>query len=158
MALRAGQKELNFSLSITAISAVFLFQSFAYPAESSSFPRFLTILMLFFSLMLLIKSIRERVADFGAIPRTETSRTSYFSLPRKRKVALFIFAGTLLYVGAIQYIGYFVSTIVFFVGMMTLFGRHKLLISLCTSAAFLLVMYALFVKFLGLRLPEGLLL
>ncbi len=158
MALRASQKELNFSLSITAISAALLFQSFAYPAESSSFPRFLTILMLFFSLMLVIKNIRGRTADFDAIPHTETSRTSDFSLSRRRKVTFFIFAGTLLYVGAIQYIGYFVSTIVFFVGMMTLFGRHKLSISLCTSAAFMLVMYALFVKFLGLRLPEGFLL
>lgn len=156
MALHADQKELVFSLSITAISAALLLRSFAYPAESSNFPRFLTALMLFFSLILLVKDIRERNASSAATqksaeaPRATGSSSSF-------RTAFLVFAGTALYAGAIQYIGYFVSTTVFFVGMMTLFGKHRLWVSFCSSAAFMLAMYALFVKFLGLRLPEGLL-
>lgn len=40
---------------------------------------------------------------------------------------------------------------------MTLFGRHRLFVMLGTSMIFLVVVYALFVRFLGLHLPEGML-
>jgi len=56
-----------------------------------------------------------------------------------------------------MYIGYFVSSIIFLVGTMSVFGKQSLFTKTIATAGFLLVVYALFVSFLGLRLPEGLL-
>ncbi len=68
-----------------------------------------------------------------------------------------VFAVTAAYVFAVNYAGYFVSTVVFMFLAMFLFGERRILPMAGATAVFLGVVYALFVSFLGLRLPEGIL-
>ena len=56
-----------------------------------------------------------------------------------------------------QYIGYFVSTVVYMALSMFFFGERRPLPIAAAVIIFLAVIYALFVSFLGLRLPEGVL-
>ncbi len=75
----------------------------------------------------------------------------------KLKAPVLVFSLTIAYLAGIMYIGYFVSNTIFLIGTMSIFGRQGLFTKTIATAGFLLVVYALFVSFLGLRLPEGLL-
>lgn len=146
------KRELIFSVGATAFSALLLARCFSYPAESSGFPKFLCGLMLLFSVILLHKTMRapteeDEIGDAG-------KRAGF---RRNVGTALAVIGGTVAYVLAIMYIGYFVGTTVFFLGAMVVFGKNKFVPSLLASSGFMVVMYALFVWFLGMRLPEGIL-
>lgn len=139
-------KERLFSLGILATSLLLTLQSFRYPAESSHFPRFLCLLMTLFSVLLLARSAK-RAAD--------GEKGEGFS--KGAKIPAMVFSATAAYVFAVNYVGYFVSTVVFMFLAMFLFGERRILPMAGATAVFLGVVYALFVSFLGLRLPEGIL-
>ena len=147
------KKELGFSVAITTICALLVIRSFSYAPGSSLFPRFLTLVMTLLSLMLLVRTVRSR-PDRAEAGETTEERSSLWT---RCKVPFLIFAFTALYAVAIQVVGYFTSTTLFLVGTMAFFGRHRLWVMGGASVLFLAVIYALFVQFLGLRLPEGLL-
>lgn len=153
ISMKKTSKELFFAVSITVISLLLLITSFTYPAESSEFPRFLCGLMLIFSVLILVKALRLRRVTKENINTEGSSGSIMFKL----KVPVIVFSLTIAYVVGIMYIGYFVSSIIFLIGTMSIFGRQGFLSKTIATAGFLLVVYALFVSFLGLRLPEGLL-
>ncbi|MDR1708641.1 MAG: tripartite tricarboxylate transporter TctB family protein [Candidatus Accumulibacter sp.] len=144
------KREVIFAVTMTAISALLLARSCMYAPESSGFPRFLTGLMLLFSLILLTKSWRTRSAPINADAVHRTFR-QIFGLPA------FVIGGAILYAIGIKYVGYFASTMLFFLGAMVFYGKNKLWKALVASVSFMAVMYGLFVRFLGMRLPDGLL-
>jgi len=147
------KRDCIFALVATAISTLGLVQAFTYPPESSNFPKFLLWLMLLFSVLLLIKNIRTAAVSVDAASAAASRAGLYDSL----KTAAFVICGTAVYALAIRYIGYFVGTAAFFLYVMLVYGKNKLLPSLLSLAGFVAVMYSLFVWFLGMRLPEGLL-
>lgn len=142
-------KELFFSIAISVISALLTLQSFNYPAESSQFPRFLCILMLFFSFLILIRTVKNK--------STEKSGVTGGNFMATIKLPAAVFASAALYLLCMQYIGYFVSTVVYMALSMFFFGERRPLPIAAAVIIFLAVIYALFVSFLGLRLPEGVL-
>ena len=139
-------KEKVYSLSVTVISVLLTVQAFRYPAESSHFPRFLCILMVLFSLISLSKALKDKEQK-----REEITFASTVKLP------LIVFLTAIVYIFGIAYVGYFVSTTVYMLVMMFLFGERRIIPMGAAVAVFLIVIYALFVHFLGLRLPEGIL-
>lgn len=139
-------KEKVYSLSVTAISALLTVQAFRYPAESSHFPRFLCVLMVLFSLISLSRALKDKEQK-----REEVTFASTIKLP------LIVFLTAIAYIFGIAYVGYFVSTAVYMIFMMLLFGERRIVPIGAAIAVFIIVIYALFVHFLGLRLPEGIL-
>ena len=129
------------------VSAAFLAQALSYPAESSQFPRFLMGVQLMFSLIFLFQQFRHPLE-----PKTVQSGEVIASLVPAFKV----FLVTSLYVLAIDYIGYFSATAAFLLGAMALFGNRRLLVMGLVTVGFLALIYALFVLFMGVRLPQGL--
>ena len=105
-------------------------------------------MQLLFSLIFLLQQFRHPLG-----PKTAQSGEVIASLVPAFKVFLI----TSLYVLAIDYIGYFAATAAFLLGAMALFGNRRLLVMGCVTASFLALIYALFVLFMGVRLPEGLL-
>ncbi|NLD06121.1 MAG: tripartite tricarboxylate transporter TctB family protein [Synergistaceae bacterium] len=151
--MKKTSKELFFAISITVISLLLLITSFTYPLKSSQFPRFLCGIMLLLSILILLRALRSRA---GVQKSTNTEENSGSSIG-KLKVPAIIFSLTIAYVAGIMYIGYFVSSVIFLIGTMTIFGKQRFLTKTIATAGFLIVVYALFVSFLGLRLPQGLL-
>jgi hypothetical protein len=154
MAKISRKKEIGFAAGMTFISAVFLVQSFLYPAESSQFPRFLMMLQTGFSAVLLVRAIKQPKVVGGSKTETDGSRKSRLS---ELKVPLEIFVATSAYLFAIDALGYFVASSIFLAGTMFLFGARKPIVIFGATAGFLLTVYALFVLFIGVRLPQGLL-
>ncbi len=150
---RASTKDLQFYAFASVLSLVMTIQSFRYNLESSQFPRFLSLCMLALSLPCLVKHIGARLKQNSESAAPAEKMKSW----RDYKVVAFVFAASAAYIAGIAYVGYFVSTLVFLAGMMRCFGKHKWWIVLGPSIGFLGVVYALFVYFLELRLPEGLL-
>ncbi len=152
------KKELWFAAVMTLFSAALLARAFSYPPESSQFPRFLLAIQLVFCLVLLGRAaVKQKTdANHGSDKVTEpaSSVTKTFAA---MKVPLQIFAASSAYILAIEALGYFVATAAFLSGTMYLFGKHKPLVLLGVSLGFLLIVYALFVLFIGVRLPQGLL-
>ena len=148
MAHLSQRKDRAFAVIMVLVSAAFLAQALNYPAESSQFPRFLMGVQLLFSLIFLLQQFRHPLG-----PKTAQSGEVIASLVPAFKVFLI----TSLYVLAIDYIGYFAATAAFLLGAMALFGNRRLLVMGCVTASFLALIYALFVLFMGVRLPEGLL-
>ncbi len=148
-----NKKEIFFAVSVTLISLALLLTSFTYPAESSEFPRFLTGLMLLFSLLMLAKNLRFK-RESGSEDGAEGTKAPLFG---NLKVPAIVFSVTIAYVVGMIYIGYFVSSIIFLIGTMSFFGKEKFWVKAVATGGFLLIVFALFVNFLGLRLPQGLL-
>ena len=139
-------KEKVYSLSVTALSALLTVQAFRYPAESSHFPRFLCILMVLFSLISLVRAFKDKEQKCEKITFASTV-----------KLPLIVFLTAIAYICGIAYVGYFVSTVVYMVCMMLMFNERRIIPMGAAIAVFIIVIYALFVHFLGLRLPQGIL-
>ncbi len=144
------KRDIYFSLCAVMFSAFLLLNALSYAAESAAFPVFLTSLMVFFAVILLIKSILTSPIQED----DQAARAQYKGLVR---CAFGVIGSTCLYVAGIVYVGYFVSTAVFFLSVMLLYGKNKLFPSLLATTSFLVIIYALFVYFLGIHLPQSLL-
>lgn len=142
------KKDRSFAVIMVLVSAAFLAQSLSYPAESSQFPRFLMGIQLLFSLIFLFQQFRLPLEA-----KTVQNKEVIASLVPAFKVFLI----TSMYVLAIDYVGYFVATTAFLMGAMALFGNRRLLVMAVVTGCFLALIYALFVLFMGVRLPQGLL-
>lgn len=149
MAVMTKKKELIFSSVVTLLTVGLLIRAFLYPRDSSQFPRFLMVLQLLFSLLLLVRALR--------IPATASSFKPKNQAFKSLAVPFQVFVSTSLYLIMIDFLGYFVATALFLCGTMFWFGTRKLLVVLSVTAGFMLVIYALFVLFIGVRLPTGIL-
>ncbi len=139
-------KECGFAAVMVVLSTAFLVRAFMYPAASSQFPRFLMLLQLIFSASLFILSLRiPKAANEGGF------KIAALYAPTK------VFVSSTVYVLAIGYLGYFAATALFLCGSMYWFGKHRPIVLIGVSGGFILTIYALFVLFIGVRLPEGLL-
>lgn len=147
------KRDFVFSFVATALSIILLLQAYTYSPESSSFPKFLLGFMLICSTYLLIKNILGKVSSDSL----DATNKEASELIASVKVALCVIGSTVAYALAIQYIGYFVSTTIFFLSIMIVYGKNAIWLSVVTSATFMLIMYVLFIWFLGMRLPKGLL-
>lgn len=105
--------------------------------------------MVIFSLSILIRTIKNKTAEKSYV--TANSFAAAVKLPAA------VFFSAVLYLFCIQYIGYFVSTVAYMSLSMFFFGERRPLPIAVAVFVFLAVIYALFISFLGLRLPEGIL-
>lgn len=161
MAAMTKKKELIFSGTVTVLTAALLIRAFMYPGESSQFPRFLMVLQLVFSALLLARAIRLPAAaggsgaagagDARAAPKSGKDAVKSLVVPFQ------VFVSASLYLIMIGFLGYFTATAIFLCGTMFWFGTRKPLIIVSVTAGFMLVIYALFVLFIGVRLPTGIL-
>ena len=106
MATGNSRKELSFAIGATALSAILAAQSFRYAAESSAFPRFLSLLMLAFSLAMLVRSVRAAKSE-------QRSEARLMPGMAELKAPVGVFGGTVAYIIGMHYIGYFTATAIF---------------------------------------------
>ena len=147
MAQTSRKRELGFAAVMVLLTAALLLRAFMYTAESSQFPRFLMVLQLIFAVALFMGTLK--LPPDGA----KTAGGGFAAL----RIPFQVFVAVSLYVIAIEHLGYFVATALFLSSSMYWFGRHRLPVLIGASAGFILTVYALFVLFIGARLPQGLL-
>jgi tripartite-type tricarboxylate transporter receptor subunit TctC len=132
--------------SIISISIFFYYQTvlFQIPetgniTSPSLIPRIWIIILILLSIMLLIKS-----------RNTVTKRTSY-----SPKTVMIIIALLLIYLVAMQWVGYFITTPVFILVTMYLLRYRKFGFMIINAFGFVLFSYFIFNKLLHIDLPLG---
>ncbi len=132
------------------VCALFLYMSQSLSETSKTYPMF-TIWLLFGLTTLYLVTMFVNAGKYGV----ESGVKELFDGFKPAQL-LFCIALTVVYMLMVKYIGFFVATIVFMFVVLQ-FLRVPMVASLISVAAINLLVYFAFVKFLGVRLPAGLL-
>lgn len=132
------------------VCALFLYMSQSLSETSKTYPMF-TIWLLFGLTTLYLVTMFVNAGKYGV----ESGVKELFDGFKPAQL-LFCIALTVAYMLMVKYIGFFVATIVFMFAVLQ-FLRVPMVASLISVAAINLLVYFAFVKFLGVRLPAGLL-
>lgn len=120
-----------------------------FPAKGGTFPLFSIGGMIFLSLILILNSFLGK--------RPEMEERMKFDLSYAKIKPLLLTIVVALYIPLIFELGYFTSTIIFFVAAAYLVGIRNYFTILLTGILLFPLMYAFFVWFLQANLPQGLL-
>jgi len=124
------------------ITAFFFWNTFSYPPEVVAFPRFLLVVFFILSLLLFL------------FPRQKSARNAEAIFSKEKLVSVVMLIG---YAIIFPILGYFITTFLFAVSYLWYFRRNGIGGYLAYSFIFLLIMYAVFQKWLYVWFPEGLL-
>lgn len=132
------------------VCGFFYAYSFQLTEESRSYPLF-TIILLFFLTTLYLVQMIIAARKFGV----ESGKEEVFAgfKPKQFFVSLGL---TIVYFFMMKYLGFFTATIIFMAASL-LYLKVPLLHSAIALVAINLLIYFAFVKFLGVKLPSGLL-
>jgi hypothetical protein len=152
--MRAAEwrRERIFGAGMCVLSSALAIQAFRYPAESAHFPRFLSVLLLLLSILLVIRGVRAPRPE-RPTPEEHTPR---FSVAESlRSPAAFVFGASAIYLVTMQWLGFLASSILFMAACAGWLGHRRWPTGLVWGVAFPLGLYALFHGVLGLALPMG---
>ena len=163
MNYKLWRRDLYFSISIICISLYLMMKSFSYPANSSFFPRILSILLLALSLIVLLKLFRQRIG--GGLLKKHEEQTSIekFRIEKyksgKRSIwknpVIIVFFSLVLYVGITPLIGFFMASILFMFVFLLLNGLRNWLVLLIISIVPVAILYFSFSIFFHILFPTG---
>lgn len=132
------------------VCGFFYAYSFQLTEESRSYPLFTIILLFFLTTLYLIQMIIA-ARKFGV----ESGKEEVFA--GFKPMQFFVSLGlTIVYFFMMKYLGFFTATIIFMAASL-LYLKVPLLHSAIALVAVNLLIYFAFVKFLGVKLPSGLL-
>lgn len=132
------------------VCGFFYAYSFQLTEESRSYPLFTIILLFFLTTLYLIQMIIA-ARKFGV----ESGKDEVFAGFKAKQ--FFVSLGlTIVYFFMMKYLGFFTATIIFMAASL-LYLKVPLLHSAIALVAVNLLIYFAFVKFLGVKLPSGLL-
>ena len=146
--MRALNRDIVFSLLILLISVTAGWVAFGYAADSSRFPRVLSVFLGLMALLLLVRS-RRTLNEIG----TESLRGQ---LSRGR-AAIIVFAAAILYALAIQIISFEIANYLFLVATMYLLGQRNPVVIVSIATATMLLVKLLFFFLLDVSRPQTLL-
>ena len=147
------KNELYFAIGAVVSSILIVWQSFTYSISSSLFPRFISLLLLILSFILLIKSWKFYLKKEQEKKSIGHSSVSWAAIVKNPIFVLFILM--FLYVYGITYLGYFISTVLFIGVTMFLLGqgRRNLLFVIFIAILFTVLLFCVFSKLLNVPLP-----
>lgn len=144
------EKDFYFAVGSFLFSLFICLLSFSYPYKSSVFPRFISLLLIFLSSILIVR--RWKSFSYGRILKGVSFKNINFitSYP------FLVFAGLGLYILGIAYIGYLISTIIFLGSSIFLIGQKNWLLTISVTLCCTSVIFFIFDTLLGIPLPVGL--
>ena len=133
------------------LGGLWLYHSMQIPARRSFdinfFPNIFSAGLIISSLYVIISAWkRTSEEEVGQVKPRESTLHDYI---RVASVVLF----TVLYVILMPRIGYLISTIVFLISLLTVFGNHKPVPVICVGVGFPVILYLVFSKILSVFLP-----
>lgn len=163
MNYKLWRRDLYFAISIICISLYLMMKSFSYPANSSFFPRILSILLLALSLIVLLKLFRQRIGGGLLKKREEQTSIEKFGMEkyksRKRSIwrnpVIIVFLSLVLYVGITPLIGFFMASILYMFIFLLLNGLRNWLVLLVISIVPVAILYFSFSIFFNILFPTG---
>ena len=129
----------------------------ATPWAPKIFPAIIGGGLLLSGLLLMLETYRKRQP---VVPAAAPSSQAVAPASQDRQrpgVLLGMLAWTVVYYFAFEPVGYLVSTVVFLLGLLTMFHRKKPRTNLAVALGFTAVIYAIFTQLLHVPMPQGIL-
>jgi putative tricarboxylic transport membrane protein len=131
------------------------------PLGPKIFPAIIGGGLLLSGLLLMLETYRKRrqvLSVSAAAPSPAPPAPAHAPQDRQRPgVLLGMLAWTVVYYFAFEPVGYLVSTVVFLLGLLTMFHRKKPRTNLAVALGFTAVIYAIFTQLLHVPMPQGIL-
>jgi len=144
-------RKLNIDIYLGAIliifSAYLLFASGKIKPESAKFPQIVIMLLLALSVIVLVLGIRKTMKPELTLKSDTLLNLDVIQTP----VMVFVLIGA--YIAAMNFAGFFISTVLFVPVMMVYYGNKNIRTIIITDIALNLFVYLLFVKTLNVMLP-----
>ena len=148
-------KEYIFSAFTLAFSVFFFYKSLAMPRTAALLPMLITGLVAVFSIAMAFQAYKT-----ARLERPKTKEEAVASIEDEGKVVvvrvIWYVAMMALYIYYISSVGYFITTPIFMLVCYALLKATSIPKAMAISAGFALFIYYLFVSFLKLPIPLGL--
>ena len=145
----AERKNLVFGLCMVLLSTSLIVQCFHYPLESALFPRFLAVILLLLSMVLLIRALRQSRKEGWKRPFLVIS-SRFFRSPSVQ-----VFGVTAAYIALMSVLGFVVSTVIFIIASVSLLDRKKLKFAFLYGLCYPTILYVIFHFILRVTIPSG---
>lgn len=154
-----------FAVALGVVSLIFYIDTLDMPKAAAELPRLLIGLVMLLSLMMvgeriwLLRRTRSEINNHDTdTDDIEESTTAIVPAERGSLVRIGVFVTALCtYVMTIETLGYFIATPLFLVGILSFLRSTKLHTAMIIAVGFTGFVYLLFVVFLNLPVPMGLL-
>ena len=147
--MKMQKSDIGVVAAFYAISAFFYAQTVKLKASIQTYPKFIVFILFGLTTLYLIQMI-VNAKRYGVAEKNESFKDFQ---PKQFFVFLLL---TVLYLLAVHYIGFYVSTLVFLVASL-LFLKVKPIPTAIATVAILLLVYLAFTLFLKVKLPRGIL-
>lgn len=145
----ADRRNFIFSICMVFLSSFLTIQCFRYPLESAIFPRFLAVLLLLLSLVLLIRALRQPRQAGPKVPLLAID-SGFLKNPPVQ-----VFGVAAVYVVLISVLGFVVSTALFIFASVSFLDPKKRKFAFVYGLCYSAILYVVFHYILGAALPEG---
>ena len=137
-----------FYISIIIISGILIINSYNYPNLSGRLPRIILSLLFTLAIIKIITSYFKKEKEF-------IIKTTKIKLTKSKKRLIFIIISLIIYIGGLIFLGFYISTIIFFIFIPQYLGYESIKFRMVTIFVFLVFMYLMFEKLLNTPLPTG---
>lgn len=151
---KVRKRNIHLAIVIAILSLYLIRTSFSYPANSSGFPRFLSVLLLLLSIVLFWRNravwkpteeiVHKNLLAGGGEEVHENSNISWWRNP-----VLLVSVIIVIYALLIKLLGFFPATIIQLVGSMLLFGNRSWLTIVLSTTTLIIFLYIVFSIILG---------
>jgi len=127
------------------------------PLGPKIFPAIIGGGLLLSGLLLMLETYRKRQQVVSAAAPSSQAPAHAPQDRQRPGVLLGMLAWTVIYYFAFEPVGYLVSTVVFLLGLLTMFHRKKPRTNLAVALGFTAVIYSIFTQLLHVPMPQGIL-
>lgn len=146
---RAYKQDIVSGIVIVLIGSLAFVLSLDMPGNAPIFPRLVSFILVFLGGLL---SLSSMIKMKKGVPAMVQAIELY-----KLKGPVFVFLLLLLYIFAVIYIGFYISTPIMLIGYMYLLGIRNTKTIVITTVVLMIFIYCLFTMQLGVPLPSGVL-
>ena len=148
-------QDVVLALFFFCMSGIFYAGAHSFPKNIAQFPRLFSLIMAALTIPVLVKGIIKSKKLAAALKHNPNT---YNEISWKEaKYPIIVCIVLLAYILGILYIGFFVSSAVFMVAFMFVLGYKNWPVVIGTTVALLGTIYFVFVRFLAMNLPRGML-
>ena len=146
--MRTLNRDVAFSVLMLLVSVSAGSVALGYPADSSWFPRVLSVFLGLMAIVLLVGSIRTKNADGAGAIDGQASHV---------KAAAVVFIAAVVYALAIQFLSFEIANFLFLVAAMYLLGQRNPIVIASVATVTMLLVKLMFFVLLDVSRPQGLL-
>ena len=150
-------KDMWLGIFLILLAILAFWETLSYPVNSAYFPQFILVLLALLGVATLVKEfarVKKSKASLAQEELAAEEKVPFWKNRMVRRVAMMIFS-SLVYMVVMNYVGFFVTTLIYLPVMMRLLGIQKLRTIFLSSGLVVFFIYMIFVAFLNVPFPDG---